>query len=136
MHAGLTRGGKPILISIHSEREWATFCAVFLRDAGAARDARFASNVARTKHLPKTDAPVARAFAGLDEAAAVARLTKAGIAFASVNDMAPLAGHPHLRRISVETPAGPVAVPAPIVRGGNRQYGPVPALGAPDGPAS
>ena len=61
----------------------------------------------------------------------MARLTEADIAFASVNDMAALSGHPHLRRITVETPAGSVAfpAPAPIVRGEERHYGAVPGLG-------
>ena len=56
----------------------------------------------------------------------------ADIAFASVNDMAALSTHPHLRRIVVETPAGPVScpAPAPIVTGEARDYGPVPALGS------
>jgi crotonobetainyl-CoA:carnitine CoA-transferase CaiB-like acyl-CoA transferase len=126
-----TRDGRRILISIQSDREWVTFCAVFLRDAAAAKDPLLATNVARTKNRAETDARVARAFAALSGDEAVARLTEADIAFASVNDMAALACHPHLRRITVETPAGPVAFPAPaaIVRGEERRYGPVPALG-------
>jgi itaconate CoA-transferase len=68
----------------------------------------------------------------MDEAEAKAALLRADVAFASVNDMAALAAHPHLRRITVETPAGPVRLPAPapIVLGAERDYGPVPALGA------
>ncbi|SFM30555.1 CaiB/BaiF CoA transferase family protein [Methylobacterium pseudosasicola] len=127
-----TRDGKPMLISIQSDREWLKFCAVFLRDAAAGKDARFATNVARTRNRAETDELVARVFADLDEVEATARLTEADTAFASVNDMAALAGHPHLRRITVETPAGPVAIPAPapIVRGEERRYGPVPGLGS------
>ena len=41
------------------------------------------------------------------------RLADADIAFAEVNTMADLAVHPHLRRIEVATPAGPVTYPAP-----------------------
>jgi itaconate CoA-transferase len=39
--------------------------------------------------------------------------------------------HPHLRRIEVETPAGPVTYPAPaaIVVDAPRHYGAVPAIG-------
>ncbi|MGN5373835.1 hypothetical protein [Sphingomonas hankookensis] len=45
--------------------------------------------------------------------------------------MAALSVHPHLRRITVDTPAGPVAIPAPAPRlmGETRDYRPVPALG-------
>jgi itaconate CoA-transferase len=59
------------------------------------------------------------------------RLSDADIAFAEVNTMADLAGHPHLRRIEVNTPRGPVNYPAPaaIVIDQPRHYGPVPGIG-------
>ena len=45
--------------------------------------------------------------------------------------MADLARHPHLRRIEVETPKGPVTYPSPaaIVVGEPRHYGAVPGIG-------
>ncbi len=45
--------------------------------------------------------------------------------------MAELGKHPHLRRIRIETPHGPVRYPAParLREGETRRYGPVPALG-------
>ncbi|WP_439574741.1 CaiB/BaiF CoA transferase family protein [Phreatobacter sp.] len=126
-----TADGRPVLISIQSEREWAAFCAGVLGDAALATDPRFASNVIRVANRSETDAMVAEAFSRLDAATAIDRLSRADIAFATLNDMAGLAAHPHLRRITVETPAGPVAVPAPapIVTGEPRRYGPVPAIG-------
>ena len=59
------------------------------------------------------------------------RLSDADIAFAEVNTMADLAGHPHLRRIEVDTPKGTVSYPAPaaIVVDQPRHYGAVPAIG-------
>ena len=58
------------------------------------------------------------------------RLAKADIAFARVSDCAHLSAHPHLRRVTVETPSGPAAMPAPApVIEGTRRYGRVPALG-------
>ncbi len=47
------------------------------------------------------------------------------------NTMADLAVHPHLRRIEVNTPAGPVSYPAPaaIVVDQPRHYGAVPGIG-------
>jgi itaconate CoA-transferase len=45
--------------------------------------------------------------------------------------VAGLARHPHLRRITIGTPSGPVSYPAPAERraSASRHYGPVPALG-------
>jgi crotonobetainyl-CoA:carnitine CoA-transferase CaiB-like acyl-CoA transferase len=126
-----TRDGALILISIQSDREWASLCRTFLRDENAIRDERFSTNVARVCHRTETDALVGGVFSAIDAETAVERLTRADIAFANVNDMAGLAVHPHLRRITVETPAGPVSypAPAPIVADAPRHYGAVPDLG-------
>ncbi|MFO1120566.1 MAG: CaiB/BaiF CoA-transferase family protein [Rhodospirillales bacterium] len=126
-----TSDGRAILISIQSDREWVKFCADFLRQPEAGKDARFATNVARVSNRAATDALVAAAFAQLDEASARQRLDAADVAFASVNDMAGLSAHPHLRRITVGTGTGPVAfpAPAPIFVGAPRSYGPVPEVG-------
>jgi crotonobetainyl-CoA:carnitine CoA-transferase CaiB-like acyl-CoA transferase len=44
--------------------------------------------------------------------------------------VAGLIGHPHLRRIEVDTPHGPVSYPAPApIRDQARSYGRIPALG-------
>ena len=61
----------------------------------------------------------------------VVDLSDADIAFAEVNTMDDLARHPHLRRIEVATPNGPVSypAPAPIVVGEARRYGAVPGIG-------
>ncbi len=125
-----TKDGASILISIQSDREWVSLCRQFLRNDNAIKDARFATNVARVSHRAETDALVAATFAALDATTAEQALIKADIAFAKVNDMAGLSGHPHLRRITVETPAGPVSypAPAPIFEDAPRTYGPVPHL--------
>ena len=127
-----TKDGKEILISIQSDREWTKFCVEFLRKPDAATDARFSTNVARVGNRAETDSLVAASFAKLDEGAAQDLLIRADVAFASVNDMAALSTHSHLRRITVETPAGAVSypAPAPIFTGYPRNYGPVPGLGA------
>ncbi|PZQ47619.1 MAG: carnitine dehydratase [Rhodovulum sulfidophilum] len=127
-----TRDGAEILISIQSDREWRKFSDLFLGKPEAGKDDRFATNVARVRGRAETDAMVAKVFAGLTKAEAEAGLIAADVAFASVNDMAGLSIHPHLRRITVESPAGPVSfpAPAPVFVGERRHYGPVPALGA------
>lgn len=122
---------KALLISIQSDREWAIFCMAFLERPDAVTDARFSTNVARVANRAETDAMVAHAFAAMGEIEAVRRLTAANIAFASVNDMAALSRHPHLRRAAVDTPAGEVRFPAPaaVFDGMPRSLGAVPALG-------
>jgi itaconate CoA-transferase len=127
----VTREGGQILISIQSDREWAKFCAEVLVNPALVQDARFVSNVARVRNRAETDRAVAEAFARLERLDAIAALNRADVAFAELNDMAALSRHPHLRRITVEAPSGPVSFPAPgpIVAGETRLYGPVPALG-------
>lgn len=123
--------GNSVLISIQSDREWAKFCEVFLSQPEKSKDSLFATNVARVRNRAETDALVRAAFAGMDKDQATRLLADADIAFAFVNDMDALSRHPHLRRITVETEAGPVSypAPAPIFVGSPRRYGAVPALG-------
>jgi formyl-CoA transferase len=69
-------------------------------------------------------------FGTLDTDALEQKLASADIAFARVNTPAELARHPHLRRITIGTPSGPVSYPAPAEqRSASRHYGPVPAVG-------
>jgi itaconate CoA-transferase len=126
-----TGDGVELLISIQSDREWVKFCADVIADPALASDERFASNVARVRNRAETDRVVAAAFARLEHVATLAALTRADIAFAELNDMAALSRHPHLRRITVDTPSGTVSfpAPAPIIGEEIRSYGPVPALG-------
>jgi itaconate CoA-transferase len=122
--------GKQILISIQSDREFAKLADLFMGRPEMATDPRFATNVARVRNRPETDAAVAAAFATLTADEATERLIAADVAFASVNDMAGLSSHPQLRRISVQTPNGTVSYPAPGARfvGEERHYGAVPGL--------
>lgn len=125
------KDGAQVLISIQSDREWARFADVFIGRPDLAQDPRHATNVARVANRSETDAAVAAAFARRTLAEAEAAILEADVAFATVNDMQGLAEHPHLRRITVDTPNGPVSypAPAPIFVGESRQFGAVPALG-------
>jgi len=126
-----SRDGADVLISIQNDREWRVLAAEVMGDAALAADADFATNVERVKRRAETDGRVAAAFAKLDVDALTAKLAVADIAFARVTDMALLSKHPHLRRITVETPTGPASYPAPAAlrSGEEREYGGVPALG-------
>ncbi len=126
-----SRDGVAILISIQSDREWRVLAEKVLGDAALAADPAFATNVERVKRRAETDGRVADEFAALDADALEQKLAAADIAFARVNGPAELARHPHLRRITVGTPSGPVSYPAPAEQSAaaSRRYGPVPALG-------
>ena len=107
-----TKDGADILISIQSDREWRVLAKHVLEDEALALDSDFASNVDRVHRRRETDARVAAVFAATDEAALTEKLAAAEIAFARVNDPGNLAQHPHLRRMTVDTPSGPVSYPA------------------------
>jgi itaconate CoA-transferase len=125
-----SRDGITILISIQNDREWRVLAAKVLDNPALAADPDFATNVERVKRRAQTDGRVAKAFAMLDAAVLEQKLAAADIAFARVNTPADLSQHPHLRRIRVGTPSGPVSYPAPPRRvDANRRYGPVPAVG-------
>ena len=124
-----TKDRKQVLISIQSDREWSKLCEQFLGDVSLSHDPRFASNVNRVDHRDVTDKIVAEAFYNAVRIRPC-DLTKADVAFALLNDMEGLSVHPELRRISVETPNGPVTYPAPAPRfdGVTRPVGRVPDL--------
>jgi itaconate CoA-transferase len=126
-----TKDGADILISIQSDREWRVLAERVLDDKALASDPGFATNVERVKRRAETDVRVAAVFAATSEAQLAKKLQAAEIAFARVNDTALLARHPHLRRITVETPSGPVSCPAPPVRreSARSHWGKVPKLG-------
>ncbi len=126
-----TKDDADVLISIQSDREWRVLADKVLNQPGLGSDPDFATNVARVTNRARTDAHVAQAFAGYAVEPLCRLLAEVDIAFARVSDMALLARHPHLRRITIDTPTGPVAYPAPApIRSSPRRYGAVPALGA------
>jgi len=126
-----TRDGADILISIQNDREWRVLAEKVLDDPALAADPAFATTVERFRRRTETDGRVQAVFGATDVEPLTAKLAAADIAFARVNDAGLLARHPHLRRITVETPSGPASYPAPAEQRGAaaRRYGRVPALG-------
>jgi crotonobetainyl-CoA:carnitine CoA-transferase CaiB-like acyl-CoA transferase len=120
-----------VLISIQNEREWAAFCADFLLQPDLPAREGFRSNVERVANRSMVDGHVAETFRALTREECAERLRVANTAFGFVNDLPAFAHHPALRRITLATPGGPVpiAAPAPRFSDGDRQLGPVPALG-------
>jgi itaconate CoA-transferase len=123
-----TRDGADVLIAIQSDREWRVLARDVLGNAALCDDPAFATNIERVKRRAGTDAKVQAVFCATDMAVLAEKLAAADIAFARLSDMAALAAHPHLRRITVGTPSGPASCPAPP-RGRSEGYGAVPALG-------
>jgi len=101
-----------VVLAIQNEREWARFCEQVLGNAAYAADPRLKSNVTRVKNRAYVDKLITDVFAGLDQQQAIERLREAGIAYGRLNDMAGLARHPQLRRVTVDTPTGPAEVVA------------------------
>jgi itaconate CoA-transferase len=126
-----SRDGIDVLICVQNDREWRVLAKEVLDDSPLAADPAFATNVERMKRRAETDGKVAAKFATLDAARVMQKLAAADIAFAQINTPAELARHPHLRRITIGTPHGPVSYPAPaeVHTSTSRRYGPVPALG-------
>jgi itaconate CoA-transferase len=126
-----SRDGVDILICVQNDREWRLLARHVLDDPALAADPAFATNVERMKRRAETDGKVIAKFATLDADQLRQKLADADIAFAPINTPAELAQHPHLRRITVATPSGPVSYPAPAERHASawRRYAPVPALG-------
>ena len=126
-----TRDGVDVLISIQNDREWVVLARDVMADAALAVDPDFATNLERVKRRAETDGRVARAFGAMDVDALTQKLIRFDIAFGRVSDPEALRHHPHLRRITIGSPTGPVSYPAPPASwpGAPRQYGPVPALG-------
>jgi itaconate CoA-transferase len=126
-----TKDGADILISIQSDREWRVLAEKVLGDKALAADLNFATNIERVKRRAETDGRVAAAFGSLDVEALEKKLATADIAFGRVNGPGELGQHPHLRRITIGSPNGPLSYPAPPAQrdGEPRRYGSVPAVG-------
>jgi itaconate CoA-transferase len=126
-----SRDGADILIAIQNDREWRVLAEKVLGDVSLGTHEKFATVPSRVEHRGETDAHVAAVFAKHDVEPLMKLLAAADIAFARLNDAALLAKHPHLRRITVDAPSGPVSLPAPAPKraGEERQYGAIPSLG-------
>ncbi|MGW2074720.1 CaiB/BaiF CoA transferase family protein [Streptomyces sp. NPDC001953] len=129
------RDGGTVLLAIQNEREWASFCEIFLKAADIAADERFHRGSARVANREELNSLIGERFAGLDAAAAVELLDRANVANARLNSVAEYWDHPVLagrdRWRDVETPGGPIrALLPPATLGGvTPRMDPVPAVG-------
>ncbi|MFJ3277040.1 CaiB/BaiF CoA transferase family protein [Streptomyces sp. NPDC086776] len=127
--------GRTVLLAIQNEREWVSFCEVFLGDASLATDPRFHRNSARVARRDELNAIVAARFATLDAADAVKLLDDAKVANARLNSVEEYWNHPVLsgrdRWRDVSTPGGAIKalLPPATLSGLDPRMDSVPAVG-------
>ncbi|RBW51245.1 CaiB/BaiF CoA transferase family protein [Marinobacter sp. F3R11] len=104
--------GKTVMLGLQNDREWQVFCELVLERPELARDELYLDNPRRSANRDQLGALIREVFSGMTLDEVVRRLDSAGIANASVNNMAQVWNHPQLaardRWVEVATPAGPL----------------------------
>ena len=130
-----TGDGGTVMLGLQNEREWRAFCAKVLERPALADDPRFSTNSKRDSARGELRALIVAAFAGLDTSEVLARLDRAQIANARVNDMSDVWSHAQLRArdrwVDIATAAGavPALLPPGMTAADAPRMDPVPALG-------
>ena len=127
--------GKTIMLGLQNEREWVQFCESVLENPALAKDERFDRNFKRNEKRSELLEIINTCFSKLTSEQLIARLEKAQIANAHLNDMEGLWKHEQLkarnRWTEVDTPNG--AITALLPPGLNDSYSyrmdPIPAVG-------
>ena len=116
--------GGTVMLGLQNEREWAQFCEVVLENSALAQDERFDKNFKRNEKRVELLAIIDECFKTLNTEQLIARLEKAQIANARLNDMHGLWKHEQLqarnRWAQVDTSAG--SIPALLPPGLNNSY--------------
>ena len=127
--------GKTVMLGLQNEREWVQFCETVLENPALAKDERFDRNFKRNEKRSELLEVIDACFSKLTSEQLIARLEKAQIANAHLNNMEGLWKHEQLkarnRWTQVNTPNG--AIPALLPPGLNDSYDyrmdPIPAVG-------
>lgn len=124
--------GKSVMLGLQNEREWAVFCDKVLERPELTLDPHFSNNTRRSEARAELHAIVVEVFSKLTSEQVIARLDRAQIANAHVNDMHDLWAHQQLkarsRWVDVDSPVG--RIPALLPPGMTEaNMGSVPALG-------
>ena len=116
--------GKTVMLGLQNEREWAQFCETVLENPSLAVDERFDKNFKRNERRSELLDIINACFSKLSSDELIARLEKAQIANAHLNDMAGLWKHEQLkarnRWTEIDTPNG--SIPALLPPGLNNSY--------------
>jgi len=127
--------GKTVMLGLQNEREWAQFCEIVLENSALAQDERFNRNFKRNEKRSELLEIINACFSKLTSEQLIARLEKAQIANAHLNDMAGLWKHEQLkarkRWKEVDSPNGSIAALLPPGLNDSYDYrmDPIPAVG-------
>jgi len=127
--------GETVFIAVQNAREFDAFCDTVLANSALKTDARFSSGPARFQNRAAFHQEIDKVFARLKAAEIVARLEKAGIANARLNDMGQFWRHPQLaargRWAKVGSPGGEIDMLKPPFNLSDFEprLDPIPALG-------
>jgi crotonobetainyl-CoA:carnitine CoA-transferase CaiB-like acyl-CoA transferase len=127
--------GKTVMLGLQNEREWVQFCETVLENPGLAKDERFDRNFKRNEKRSELLEIIDACFSKLTSEQLIARLEKAQIANAHLNDMGGLWKHEQLkarnRWTEVDTPNGAIAALLPPGLNDSYDYrmDPIPAVG-------
>jgi len=127
--------GKTVMLGLQNEREWVQFCETVLENPTLAQDERFDRNFKRNEKRTELLEIIDACFSRLTSEQLIARLEKAQIANAHLNDMEGLWKHEQLkarkRWTEVDTPNGAIAALLPPGLNSSYDYrmDPIPAVG-------
>jgi itaconate CoA-transferase len=127
--------GKTVMLGLQNEREWVQFCEIVLENPALAQDERFDRNFKRNEKRVELLEIIDACFCKLSSEQLIARLEKAQIANAHLNDMAGLWKHEQLkarnRWTEVDTPNGSISALLPPGLNDSYDYrmDPIPAVG-------
>ncbi|MBU3617013.1 CaiB/BaiF CoA-transferase family protein [Polynucleobacter sp. JS-Polo-80-F4] len=127
--------GKTVMLGLQNEREWVQFCELVLENSALAKDERFDRNFKRNEKRIELLEIIDACFSKLTSEQLIARLEKAQIANAHLNDMEGLWKHEQLkarnRWTEVDTPNGAIAALLPPGLNDSYDYrmDPIPAVG-------
>ena len=100
------KDGSKVIIAIQNEREWARFCAQVLKKPELANDPLYSNNNARVKNVEALHKLINSTSNQLSVSEFTNLLTKADIAFGSVNSVSALSNHVGLNLVNVKTTKG------------------------------
>ena len=127
--------GKTVMLGLQNEREWAQFCETVLENPALAVDERIDRNFKRNEKRAELLSIIDACFSKLSSEQLIARLEKAQIANAHLNDMAGLWKHEQLkarnRWTEVDSPNGSIAALLPPGMNDSYDYrmDPIPTVG-------
>jgi len=124
-----------VTFAIQNQREWRRLCENVFENAALADDPRYATNSDRLKNRMELETWIEQYFSSLRGQEIIARLERAEIANAALNDIPAVVAHPQLaargRWSQADSPVGPLPalVPPHNLQHAPPRMGRIPALG-------